>query len=230
MFSLKLLGFLSIFFVIVSCHDEGIDPTGQCKNYAVELGPFLMEESTKNLFPYSNSIQRIVFLDELNQEFPFELDTVTSKVESYLYTGMCPFDTAIQVPYQRLTERTTAIFYNNDLTMTIRFAFAAKLSIAGTMVFGEADVADISINTYDFSSFTFFSSLIHTKYGNQVVYPVQFDTSIEINTITFYNTYTNLPDLFNSPPDWIISFNYEHGIVGVKHQSGSPVLAFDRFE
>ncbi len=225
---IKLFGLLLVLFTFVGCEDDSATPS--CQNYAVNLGPFYLKESSANLFPYTKTDTNLVFKNALNEELVFTQSLLVRDTFKSSALDVCPFDSTLQVPYIRTVERIIASFRNDSLDLGFEFKFFASFRSNGDSVTGESDLA--------FASFSIplpgifinnVSSLITQKSGLANTTFNDFHSTITLGAMTFDSVYAtqSIPNLH---PLYIIYLNYDIGIVGFEETATGQVWVFDRIE
>lgn len=220
---IKLFGLLLVLFTFVGCEDDSVTPS--CQNYAVNLGPFYLKESSANLFPYTKTDTNLVFKNALNEELVFTQSLLDRDTFMYSFFDECPFDSTLQVPYVLTEEEIITEYRNDSLDIDFHIKFTTSFSSNGDDVTGESDLA----YTYFSRSFPYLSSLIAHKIGLVVKTNNNFYPSITLGTETFENVYSS-KTIPNFPPEYIAYMNYDIGIVGFEIMSSGMLWVFDRIE
>lgn len=229
LYHLKFILAFVLCSVLYSCKDDQVDPGLQCEGLVLEFGPYELSDTTRNRFPYTDEIERLVFVDVTGTEFNFNLDHFGTSISNFVYDNVCPYDTAQDVSYVLNQEAITAIFVCDTLGLRLNFDFSAYARLSDTTVIAESDVLNLNIirNGVGFSTALRFS-LLH-KYGIQLIPAVDPLSTVTINQRLFTTVYTQpLGEIMFQ--EWIAYYNDEYGIVGLEHAIGSPKLSLKRVE
>lgn len=225
----KIILVFTLCIVFCSCKDEQVDPGLQCENLVLEFGPFELSDSGRNAFPYSDDIERLVFLDDLGNEYTFDLDHFGTSITSLVFQDNCPYDTAQEISFVQNMQALTSIFVCDTLGLTLNLQFAATARLSDTIVIAEDDLLNLYIikTGVGFSPALSFQ-LVH-KYGSTYWPQVIPQDTVTINQRAFSEVYFQ-PLGQIALQKWVAYFNYEYGIVGLAHESGFPKLSLERIE
>lgn len=213
--------------ILAGCKEDDVDPT--CENYAVNLGPFYLDQSSRDLFPYSGTDSTLVFKNQLDEELILTLGFYRNGVTTFNAFGKCPFDSLSEVPYVIDREYWTASFINDSLNWHLQFNFSAGYSYKEFEVIGEHDAASLFFFEMYSNLVGVLSSPIINKSGQQPSYFNQYHNTITLGTKTFEKVYSNI-DILQNPLTYILYMNYELGIVGIENTLLDQVWVFDRIE
>jgi len=209
---LKLLTLLLSIFFLAGC-DE--DPKPTCQNYEVNLGPFYLEQSSRDLFPYSSTDSNLVFKNQFSEELILSLAFLRKDTTVITYFDQCPFDSLTDVPYVVEREQLLATFINDSLDWSIQFTFRAAYSLPKHTVTGEYDEAEIFFLNLTPGFGSVVSSLIVHKSGQVPSFFNRFHSSITLGSRTFEDVFSTY-SIPQNPPRYLIYMNYEFGIVGIE--------------
>lgn len=223
---IKLLFHIAVFLSIISCHDE-IDDKYTCPDLVIELGTFLFHPLTKNAIPYRAGNRAVVFKDHLGREVIFLMDSVRTEVYHIEDMDACPFDASIDIPFRHKREILYTGFHNDSLQLDINLQYRARLDTEGSAIISEHDDFIASVSTIPQHYYVSNSVILITKVGNPDTTQMEPLETFEINGKAFPDVYA----LEFAPGARMKTyFNLESGIIGLKHISGYPSLAFDRIE
>lgn len=224
---IKLFGLLLVLFTFVGCADDSVTPS--CQNYAVNLGPFYLKESSANLFPYTKTDTNLVFKNALNEELVFTQSLLVRDTFMYSSFNECPFDSTLQVPYVRTEDKIIASYRNDSLDLWFQFSFEASFRRDKNSVTGESDMATAFVSRYSHNMFAILKSLISFKSGLPLYTLNKFYPSITLGQKSFENVYSNEFSNYILS-DFLVYMNYDFGIVGFEEKDAGKVWVFDRIE
>lgn len=226
---MKIILAFALCITLYSCKDDQVDPGLKCEGLVLEFGPYELSDTTRDRFPYTAEIERLIFVDETGNEYDFDLDHFGTSISSFVYDGACPYDTAQEVSYVLNQETITAMFTCDTLAITMTLDFLAGARLNDTFLIAEANLLTLNINRNATGpSHALLFSLYH-KYGLEFWPVVEPLSSVTINQRLFTNVYTQ--PLGEIPfQTWIAYYNDEFGIVGLEHGIGSPKLSLKRIE
>lgn len=214
---------------LFGCKDSHIDPVMMCDSLNRDFGPFELSDSSRNRFPYSESIERLIFADDAGNEYAFELDFLGPSETEFLYLQDCPFDAAQEIEYLVHQEVLMATFECDSLDLALNFDFAANARLLDTTVISEADILNLRIVKAGLSFSTALSFKLLHKNGIDTWPTIDPLSTVTINQRLFTNVYTQpLGEIMFQ--QWIAYYNDEFGIVGLEHGTGSPTLSLKRIE
>lgn len=194
-----------------------------------DFGPFTLSDSIDALFPYADTIERLVFIDEAETEHHFNLDVLNNSFIKLFYTHACPYDTSQDVTYVQFQEVKNVVFINDVLNISLHLHFQAVSYLDDTTLIGESDVLYLDVRDRDLNPSPVLRFQLRHKYGVDFWGPIEVKDSILINGNRYVNVYSQtLGEL--PKQEWIGYFNFEKGIVGLEHASGSPLLSLVRIE
>jgi len=224
--ALSLFGLFIILHALTGCKDD--DPiTPTCENYAVNLGPFYLTQSSKDLFPYTNTDSILIFKNQFNEELKLTQFFYFQDTFQYTNLGECPFDTTVEVPYLISSEHSQVTFVSDSLDLTAQFSFQAAYRANNGAVTGESDIAAFHIITP--GSMSHVSTTLEYKSGEMPLFFSQYFETITLGTKTFTDVFSNFT-IPQNPPRFLIYMNFEIGILGFEDSETGHVWVFDRIE
>jgi len=227
--SLNLFLCFTIGMILCSCKEEEINLAVQCEGLELDFGPYTLSESSRMLFPYTDKVQRLIFTDAMNAEYEFDLDTTGKSLRSIFYLNECPYDPLQEITFRLHQETCYALFTNEELEILLQLQFVALSYLDDTTLIGETDVLYLNVLDKDFNPSPVLRFQLKHKHGTNFWSPIDAQDSVLINHHLFSDVYFQpigeLPQ-----QEWIGYFNFEEGIVGLEHVSGSPVLSLERIE
>ena len=216
-------------FLLAQCNEDDDDAGPTCETYSVDLGPFYMAETTRNLFPYTIADSLLVLKNQDGQElhlsrYFFEHDTLL-----LTYPIQCPFDSLAEVPYTREFEIQLITFSNDSADISFQYTFEGNCTWDGSSVTGEYDRAYLFFSTVEPETFSTVSNLIIHKTGTEPLFLNNYYPTITLGSKTFEDVYSNY-SFPQKPSRYLLYMNYENGIVGFEDTEKNELWVFDRIE
>ena len=225
---IKMLGIVLCLITFVHCKDD-MEPMPDCMEYELKLGPFSLDESSRDLFPYSPHDSILVFKDEANNELFFHMTFFIKDTFPHIASILCPFDSTVLVPYYSENEVIQVNFTNDSLNISVNFIFNAAYRREMEMVTSQSDLAGFHLTSQHLDVNAHVTSVIVHKSGQTPLVLNNYFDSLELGSKTFNAVYSNYP-LPQQPSNIKIYMNHEMGILGFEESVDGPLWVFDRFE
>lgn len=222
---------LIIFVIVISfigCDEHA------CPN-EYEMGAFQLLESTKNLFPYKDSVVQIVFRDSMQNEVIAIANRIGDVLEGYTSSQReCLYNSAEQVLIRAQTQSISAIISISELDLKFSVSFRTSPNFN---LYKDDYVADLG-------SVGFNRPLVPLMPGMVFHFPPQIGilinqrndpdthsssfpmaTDVLLDEV-FENVYTNSIGRDSME----IYYNHEIGLIGFKKKPDGALYVFERFE
>lgn len=225
---------LCLIYLLASCEKETAeDVTSEEAGDAIsQLGEIEMLPQSQEFLAYPPTVERIIFTDEMENEFVGEVSYYGTNFSIAWTTEAdpCPIDSSIQITYRWMPEVKSIYVDLDTLNLSFRLAVAAVLH-------GQDRSEKLIADRFDvLSFFPWDSNVINTQMGIVVdprTYPTpsfiesysDFFDEFEIHGKIFKEVYVKYPQSNN---DFELYYNIEMGLVGFR--ADSIDLKFDRIE